>query len=376
MNKRQVYIDNLKVALTVLVLLHHTAIMYSGTGMFYYMEGREDQLTVAVIGTFCAVNQAYFMSLFFMISAFFTPASLDKKGTAGFIRDRLIRLGIPLVAYDLFFHPLIMTFCKAFLTGSDETFINVYWHYFSHPTGVGRGPLWFVETLLIFSLVYAAARSLKKGADPINTRPFPGLMKISVFALAMGLVGFFVRIELPIGYDFGPLNLQIPFFPHYIAFYIAGVAAFRNGWFDEISGTAGKAALSVSACAIAILPVFMFQGGALSGKLDLFLGGWHAESLGFSIWQSILCAAMCIGLVWIFRERFNRRGKILEAMAGSAYFAYIIHPLVLVTVAFFIKGWHIHPILKFVCNGAISVVACFSICHLALRYIPALRKVL
>ena len=46
---------------------------------------------------FIDINQAYFMGLLFLISGYFSPQSLDRKGPARFVRDRLIRLGIPLV---------------------------------------------------------------------------------------------------------------------------------------------------------------------------------------------------------------------------------------------------------------------------------------
>jgi hypothetical protein len=49
---------------------------------------------------------------------------------------------------------------------------------------------------------------------------------------------------------------------------------------------------------------------------------------------------------------------------------------VLVAVAFFLKGWNAHPILKFACNGAISVTVCFAACHLLLKLVPSLRRVL
>ena len=42
--------------------------------------------------------QAFALGFFFMISGYFTPVSFDRKGGWGFLRDRFIRLGIPLAA--------------------------------------------------------------------------------------------------------------------------------------------------------------------------------------------------------------------------------------------------------------------------------------
>jgi fucose 4-O-acetylase-like acetyltransferase len=41
------------------------------------------------------INQAYFMSLFFFLSAYFTPASYDRKGRTAFLRDKGRRLWLP-----------------------------------------------------------------------------------------------------------------------------------------------------------------------------------------------------------------------------------------------------------------------------------------
>ena len=103
---RLLFIDNIRVFLTILVLLHHLMIIYSGTGRFYYNEGRQDALTGFAGGWFCSVNQAYFMGLFLLISAYFVPGSYDRKGAGRFVMDRLIRLGIPLAVYSWIIVPL------------------------------------------------------------------------------------------------------------------------------------------------------------------------------------------------------------------------------------------------------------------------------
>jgi glucan biosynthesis protein C len=89
------------------VIVFHMMIIYAGTGSWgLYKEGRQDTIT-AVLGTwFVAVNQAYFMSLFLLISAYFIPGSYDRKGAGRFLKDRLIRLGIPLVIYSWIISPL------------------------------------------------------------------------------------------------------------------------------------------------------------------------------------------------------------------------------------------------------------------------------
>ena len=51
--------------------------------------------------------QAFSMGLFFLISGYFTVGSYDRKGPRQFFKDRLLRLGIPLICYDFVIGPLM-----------------------------------------------------------------------------------------------------------------------------------------------------------------------------------------------------------------------------------------------------------------------------
>src|SRR5512137_67442 len=142
---RLLFIDNIRVFLTILVLLHHLMIIYAGSGSWgLYTEGRQDTIT-AVLGTwFCAVNQAYFMGFFLLISAYFVPGSYDRKGAGHFLKDRLIRLGIPLIIYSWIISPLSYVVVTYVTLGQ----VLPWWRYLPGAgldAAIGAGPLWFVE---------------------------------------------------------------------------------------------------------------------------------------------------------------------------------------------------------------------------------------
>src|SRR5215475_4346458 len=88
------YLDTLKVLLTVLVIAHHAGQPYGPTGGRWPLF---DAQRATILGPFFSVNAAFFMGLFFMISAYFLPSSFDRKGVSTFLKDRLLRLGIPFV---------------------------------------------------------------------------------------------------------------------------------------------------------------------------------------------------------------------------------------------------------------------------------------
>ena len=78
--KRLLYLDNLKVCLTVLVIFHHAGQAYGDGGGWAYTPSNPAE-TMPWIWHFFSVNAAFFMGLFFLISGYFVPASYDKQGT-------------------------------------------------------------------------------------------------------------------------------------------------------------------------------------------------------------------------------------------------------------------------------------------------------
>jgi len=117
MKNRLDYLDNLRVFLTCLVIGHHQAIAFGAPGGWYYIVREPetvDLVSFVLLTMFVAVNQAFFMSLFFFVAAYFTAPSLDKKGPGRFAKDRLKRLGIPLVVYFFWLNPSVVYLTRLF----------------------------------------------------------------------------------------------------------------------------------------------------------------------------------------------------------------------------------------------------------------------
>ncbi|MHC4582607.1 MAG: acyltransferase family protein, partial [Planctomycetota bacterium] len=84
----------------------HLAITYGGAGSWYYRNVPEGTMSVPLTWHNASV-QAFSMGLFFLISGYFTVSSYDRKGPRRFFKDRLLRLGIPLLCYDFVIGPLM-----------------------------------------------------------------------------------------------------------------------------------------------------------------------------------------------------------------------------------------------------------------------------
>lgn len=112
----------------ILVVAQHLALIYNTLYLFMML------------------NQAYFMGLLFLLSGYFTPGSLQRKGTGTFLKDRMRRLGIPTLVYFFVLSPVAS------------------WGYqmIKSPAGnaaSGRfslGVMWFVAMLFVLDLGYLA----------------------------------------------------------------------------------------------------------------------------------------------------------------------------------------------------------------------------
>ena len=76
------FVDNLRIFLITLVVLHHLSITYGHSGGWFYYEGKPDELTTILFTIFNIINQAFFMGFFFLISGYFTPGYYSGEFTS------------------------------------------------------------------------------------------------------------------------------------------------------------------------------------------------------------------------------------------------------------------------------------------------------
>jgi glucans biosynthesis protein C len=372
------FVDNLRVYLTILVLLHHLMITYAGTGDWYYTERQPDFATKALGAWFCATNQAYFMGLFLLISAYFVPGSYDRKGAGRFLKDRLIRLGIPLAIFSWVINPLFVYVGLVLSQGLHMPLWRFFpAEYFKTEPLIGAGPLWFVEVLLIFSLVYMLWRLLVR-AHPTKLAgdvSFPGNGAIAVFALLLGIAGFLVRVVFVMDeYNFKPLNLQLPFFAQYIVLFVVGLIAYRRNWLLNLPDKTGRLWMTIAVLLILLWPPMVVAAGAIADD-DPLKGGWHWQSLVYTLWESSFCISMCIGLIYAFRRYLNKRGRLAGFLVPNAYTAYIIHAPVITALAFVVQDITLYPLLKWAVVALVAVPLCFALGSL-IRKLPYTDRVL
>ncbi|TFF40660.1 acyltransferase family protein [Mucilaginibacter psychrotolerans] len=365
------YIDHLKVVLTVLVILHHACVTYGAPGGWYYSEKTTLMGALLPMTVFVAVNQAFFMGFFFFLSALFIPSSFDKKGPAKFLVDKLIRLGLPLVFYALVLSPFL-SFMVYNYTGTHPQI--TYAQYLSGFDGwINFGVLWFVAALLIFTLAYALFRMFMD--DRHMSKPLPSVAKLLLFAGVIGLISYAVRIVFPVGWVLKPLGFQLGHFPQYIAMFILGLIASRSKWIANADYQTGKTMRTIALRLVYIgFPAFFVAQKMLDFPTDAFNIGGHWQSLWYAVWEQLVGFSIVTALLCIGKERWNKPSQFLSLLSRSTFAVYIFHPLILIALSVALHNWVVEPALKLLVVARLAVIGSFLLGLLVVR-IPWVNRV-
>ena len=370
---RLFYLDNLRIYLTILVILHHAALAYGGSGGWAVRDPGVDEISPILLTFFNALNQSYFMSAFFLLAGYFTPRSLERKGTSKFLIDRLIRLGVPILVYTTIILNFTLWFLSVFYRGV--------------PFGIGDlrlvyepSHLWFLQLLFFFAAIYVLFRALASRVSIQPLRPYPDRFPPDAILFAcigvLTVLTYLERLIWPVGTAIF-LDLQPGFFVHYVFCFFVGVLAYRGDWFRRLGKAQARRWGIMSLVVILLFFPLLILGGALESEAGLakFMGGPTWQSLALSLWFTFLMVGIIVYLLYLFRERLNRTSPLARSMAASAYTVYIIHQTVLIVLHVFMLPVNLPTILKFVVVSLIAVPVCFALSSL-IRKIPYARRVL
>ncbi|WP_121809379.1 acyltransferase family protein [Mucilaginibacter kameinonensis] len=366
------YIDNLKIALTILVVLHHAFITYGAPGGWYFADKTTHTAALIPMTLFVAVNQSFFMGFFFFISAYFTASSLEKKGAARFTADRLKRLGIPLLFYSFILSPVLSYIVYRFADGHHIT----YFQYLSGFDGwIDFGVLWFVAALLLFSLIFVFINAITKHQRH-QSKKAPSAFTIILFAGGLGIVSYIVRMVFPIGWVLKPVGFQLGHFPQYMAMFCMGIMASRSNWLSSFNLKTGWVFAWLAAFMILIMfPALYFVKEITHSSIATLSGEGHWQSLMYACWEQFTGVFIMAGLLIIAKHRWARQSATGKSMSRAAFGVYIFHPLVLISLSVIAIGWPIDPGYKLLIVGPLAVAGSFLLSAVLVK-IPGVNKVI
>jgi surface polysaccharide O-acyltransferase-like enzyme len=379
---RIAFLDQIRTVVTLLVVFHHTAITYGGPGSWYYHEaaGRAGYATTLLLALFCAVNQAFFMGMFFLLAGYVTPPAYDRKGALHFLRDRAIRLGIPLLLFGFVLDALTNAI-------AEEARHHDFWlDWITRMASLqyGPGPLWFVQALLILTVAYVVLRRWRDGArvasvasppSPPEARgagacALPRPRTLVAAACATAIVAFVLRLRFPTGDEV--FHMQLGYFASYLLLFAVGCIAWRHRWLERIDLACARPWAIAALVAIPLLPLAVIGLHALRPAPVGVSGGFNLDALLYAAWEPCVAWGVILMLLWFFRLRV--RPERLRGLARRAYAIYCFHPPVVVAMSVALRSWLAPPVLKFLTVGSLSCAALYVLTGLLLR-LPGFSRV-
>jgi hypothetical protein len=387
---RNAPIGALRAFVTLLVIAHHTALAYhpfapppkafDAQPILWTAFPVVDPQKFGGFGILTLVNDMFFMSLMFFISGLFVADGLRAKGDGGFLRGRVLRLGIPFVLSAGLLAPL--GYFPAWLQAGGASSLPAFADAWIHLPFWPSGPAWFLWVLLAFGAIVTALHlmapgmidtlgGLAKGAERRPARFFWGLMALSLlFYLPLAMTTPFGHWTMV-----GPFLVQTARIGHYFVYFLAGIAVGAAGVGYGLTDPDGKLAkrwwLWLAAPILPVVAGVATMVVAFSPNppprvfLDLFGGTSFA----------LACAGLSFAALATFLRFVRKTGPVGASLQANAYGMYLTH--------YVFTSWLAWMLLPASWGGLVKGVAVFGgavvlswLTTMVLRRMPLLGRIL
>ncbi|HEY5128979.1 MAG TPA: acyltransferase [Bradyrhizobium sp.] len=373
---RNAALDRARTFLTLVVVIHHAVIPYT----YYGDAGGKSWLGFDAV---ILATDSFFMAMFFFLSGLFVWPSFAHKAPPIFLRDRLLRLGLPF-AIAAFTTIPIAYYAVALRQQPDIDFAAFWWKTIT----VGpwpSGPIWFVWVLLAFdlsaSVLYRLSPTLVDPINRLSLRGYDRPAEFFLFLLAVTAVVYIpARVHYGPGYwfEFGPFSVQASRVLLYAAYFFIGAGVGAANFDRGVLSADGRLAKSSSGWVIAtlipycLLWVLIYIKRAILGN-PLLLPDWYEASYG--LFFVAFSAAILLAILAYFL-RFKQSGwSMLDPMQGDAYGIFLVHYPIVLWLQYWLFDFDLPAIVKAAVAFVLTVALSWAATG-ALRKIPGARRVL
>ena len=372
---RNAAIDHTRSFLTLVVVLHHAVIPYT-----YF--GHTDAKSWIGFDMVVLATDSFFMAMFFFLSGLFVWPGLAHKSLGTFLRDRLLRLGLPFAVAAVTVIPL--AYYALELRGNPNSSFSAFWWKMVTAGPWPSGPIWFVWVLLAFDLTASLLYRLSpKLVDPINRlsqQSFDQPAKFFLFLLAVTVVAY-VPALLWFGpnrwFEFGPFSVQASRVLLYASYFFIGAAIGAANSDRGVLGEDGRLArsrwgwLAVTLVPYCLLWVMIYIKRGILGNPDP-QPDWYLAIYGFFF--VAFSAAILFAILGFFLGS-RRPWTMLDRMQGDAYGIFLVHYPIVLWLQYWLFDYNLPAIAKATIAFVLTVVLSWAVTA-ALRKIPGATKVL
>jgi hypothetical protein len=355
-------LNNLRTVVIVIVVAVHAVTAYLGSSpasSFKFDDPPYRWRSVPIVDAerwfgfdiFCALQEVYLISLLFFLSGLFVWSSLARRGSRIFLRDRLLRIGVPFaltvgLLTPLAYYPVYR------VTAADPGLASFWQHWLALPFWPA-GPPWFLWVLLVFDLAAAGLyQFIRTSGDTLGqflgqwgTRPKPFVIAL-LSASALAYVPLAVVFNPWDWFHVGPFSFQLCRPLHYLVYFFAGVGVgaygiergllAMDGWLVRRWAAAGAAAMVSFVLWLGMVGLAMASDGPPPLAVQIL------QALSFVM----CCAAAVMFMLALFLRFANRRLAALDPLQDKTYGIYLVHYVFSIWLQYALLGLAMFAVAK------------------------------
>lgn len=370
-------LDRARTFLTLVVLLHHAVIPYT-----YF--GHTDPKSFFGFDMIVLATDSFFMAMFFFLSGLFAWSGIARKGALSYLKDRLLRLGLPFAICAFTLIPLAY-YAISLRQHPEIGFAEFWWKTVT----VGpwpSGPIWFLWVLLAFDVLACVLHWLWPNLlDPINRLSLYGRRKPEAFFAVMLAITAAVYVPGLMRYgpsnwlEFGPFSVQHGRVMLYAAYFFFG-AGIGVRYLDRglLAPEGRMSKVSWDWMVMALVP-YCLLWGLIFIKREILgnpspLPNWY-EALYALCFAVFSVAIMFLILAYFLRFRHSGPSMLLDPMQADAYGMFLLHYPIALWLVYWLNDVDVHAIVKATIVFVLTVACSWGLTR-ALRQIPGATKVL
>lgn len=308
---RRNFLDNLRFLAVLLLFPYHTFMVYNSFGESFYVKGPEVAVTSGII----AAIWPWLMPLMFMIAGISSYYALQKRTARDYIRERVLRLLIPLLAGIALLVPVQTYIAEVFHNGYSGGYLAQYALFFTKPTdltgyhgGFTPAHLWFILYLFPISLIALPVMRLMIKSGQNRSRDIPlGLL------LLFFLIPSVSQIVLDInGKSFG----------EYLAFFLLGFIILAR---DDIQEKLKKHCLFLSGLSLLCMATYAWLGPDIS----------RASAVAYEALYGFYAWVMILAILGLGKRYLDFSNPYTDYLSSASFPVYVFHQQWVVVTAYF-----------------------------------------
>jgi glucans biosynthesis protein C len=364
--ERYRYLDNLRGLAMLAGVLFHAALAYSP--LVHPLFPTADRRNAVVVDVAIWFLHLFRMPVFFVVAGFFTALQVERRGLGGMFRSRMLRIGLPFLAFAPLVHlTLSWSTFHAVETSLHPSPLLAWIRDLQeagplppHPPGTSH--LWFLYYLMLFLVLLWVVRTLelsRLGALVASLHP-AWIIGLLPFVLAPALAS--VPAPHPAPESFLPQFWALTYFG---AFFALGYLMHGHPRFMRRCLRPTVALLAGSLLLYAVFSVLLARrppasaGGTASWTIALI-------EAAISVWMTLACLGLC-------RTLLDRSHRALRFLSDASYWTYIVHLPILFAIQYRLMDLELPWPVKFALSVALTLAACLLSYQLLVRHTPLAR---